>query len=58
MKTHTIVSKLERNATTTQIMVSEIHRATVKAQGAGGSNDPSVSDTRTLVATELLLTIA
>ena len=58
MKAHTIVSKLERDATTTQSMVSEIHRTVVKAQEAGGSKDPSVSDTRTLAVTEWLLTTA
>ena len=58
MKAHTIVSKLERNTTTTQNMVSEIHRTVVGARGAGGGKDSSVSDTRTLVVTELLLTIA
>jgi len=54
VKAYTIVSELERNATSTHTMVSEIHRTMVKGQPGqeAGGKDPSVCDTSTLAVTE------
>jgi len=45
IKARAIVSELEHNLTSTQMMVSDIHRAVVKGKQGGNGNDPSVGDT-------------
>ena len=52
VKPRSIVSELEHNITSTQIMVSDIHRTVVKGQEGGNSNNLLVSNTRTVSTTE------
>ena len=56
-RTHTIVSKLEHNGTSTHKMVSDIHRTMVKGK-KGGNDNFSVSDTRTIPTTKHVLILA
>ena len=51
MKAHAIVSELEHNVTSTQAMVSNIHRAVVEGREGGDGRNLLVSDTWT-VSTE------
>jgi len=51
-ETQAVISELEKNATSTHIMVSDIHRTMVKGQEVNDSNNLLVSDTRTLSTTE------
>ena len=51
-ETRVIVSGLEHNATSTHIMVSDIHRTVVKGQEVNDSKNMLVGDTRTLSITE------
>jgi len=53
-RTHTIVSKLEHNGTSTHNMVSDIHRTMVKGK-KGGNDNFLVSDMRTVPTTEHVL---
>ena len=55
LRTRTIVSEVQRDVTSTQAlvaemhtMVSDIHRAMIKGQEGNGGKDLLVSDTRTV----------
>ena len=45
-ETHAIVTRLERNAGSAEVMLSEIHRTVVGGQGGNSSRNVLVSDTR------------
>jgi len=52
IKARAIVSELEHNFTSTQVMVSNIHRAVVEGLEGGDSKNLLVSDTSTVSTTE------
>jgi len=52
MKAHAIVSELEHNFTSTQVMVSNIHRAVVEGREGGDSKNMLVSGAWTVFTTE------
>ena len=51
-ETHAIASRLERNATSADVMLSDIHRTVVGDQGGNNSGNLLVNDARSLSAAE------
>ena len=60
MKARVIVSELEHNFTSTQVMVSNIHRAVVEGREGGDGKNLLVSDTWTISKyySRIILTVA
>ena len=52
MKTRATISELEYNVTSTQTMISNIHRTMMKSQEGTDDQRQLVSSTRTLPSTE------